>query len=122
MARGRLRIYLGAAPGVGKTYAMLDEGWRRAHRGTDVAVGFVETYQRPKTIAQIRDLQIIPRRGIAYRGQVLEEMDVDAVLARHPAVVLVDELAHTNVPAAATRSAGRTSRSSSTPGSSSSPR
>jgi two-component system sensor histidine kinase KdpD len=98
VARGRLRIYLGAAPGVGKTYAMLDEGWRRAHRGTDVVIGFVETYNRPKTIGQIRDLELIPRRTITYRGQDLEEMDVDAVLARTPAVALVDELAHTNVP------------------------
>lgn len=98
MARGRLRIYLGAAPGVGKTYAMVDEGWRRKSRGTDVVIGFVETYGRPKTIAQIRDVPVVARRGIEYRGQVLEEMDVDAVLSRRPAVALVDELAHTNVP------------------------
>jgi two-component system sensor histidine kinase KdpD len=98
MARGKLRIYLGAAPGVGKTYAMLDEGWRRKGRGTDVVVGYVEAHGRPKTAAQVRDLEVIPRRSIEYRGQTLEEMDLDAILARNPAVVLVDELAHTNVP------------------------
>ncbi|HYA68692.1 MAG TPA: DUF4118 domain-containing protein, partial [Acidimicrobiales bacterium] len=98
MARGKLRIYLGAAPGVGKTFAMLDEGWRRRSRGTDVAIGFVEPHDRPKTIGQIRDLPVIARQTLSYRGQLLEEMDVDAVLARHPAVALVDELAHTNVP------------------------
>ena len=98
MARGRLRIYLGAAPGVGKTYAMLDEGWRRLHRGTDVVIGYVEPHDRPKTIAQVRDLEAVPRAKLSYRGQDFEEMDLDAVLARHPAVALVDELAHTNVP------------------------
>lgn len=98
MARGKLRIYLGAAPGVGKTYAMLDEGWRRRGRGTDVVIGFVETHGRPKTLAQVRDIPVVPRRKLTYRGQVLEEMDLDAVRARRPAVVLVDELAHTNVP------------------------
>src|SRR6476660_3276200 len=98
MARGKLRIYLGAAPGVGKTYAMLDEGWRRKGRGTDVVVGYVEAHGRPKTAAQVRDLEVLPRRSIEYRGQTLEEMDLDTILARNPAVVLVDELAHTNVP------------------------
>jgi two-component system, OmpR family, sensor histidine kinase KdpD len=98
MARGKLRIYLGAAPGVGKTYAMLDEGWRRTSRGTDVVVGYVESHGRPRTVAQIRDLEVIDRHGIEYRGQTLEELDLDAILARHPTVVLVDELAHTNVP------------------------
>lgn len=96
--RGRLRIYLGAAPGVGKTFAMLDEGWRRAQRGTDVVVGYVETHGRPNTAAQLRDLEVVPRRQIEYRGQTFEEMDLPAVLARAPQVVLVDELAHTNVP------------------------
>ena len=96
--RGLLRVYLGAAPGVGKTYAMLDEGWRRHERGTDVVVGFVETHRRPKTLAQLRDLEIVPRKQVEYRGAVFEEMDTDAVLARHPTVALVDELAHTNVP------------------------
>jgi two-component system, OmpR family, sensor histidine kinase KdpD len=96
--RGKLRIYLGAAAGVGKTYRMLGEGNRRRARGTDVAVGFVETHGRPNTAAQIKDLPIIPRRKIAYHGGELEEMDLDSVLSRHPAVALVDELAHTNVP------------------------
>ncbi|HSS09103.1 MAG TPA: DUF4118 domain-containing protein, partial [Acidimicrobiales bacterium] len=98
MAKGKLRIYLGAAPGVGKTYAMLNEGWRRASRGTDVVVGYVEPHERPNTIAQVRDLEVIPRKKIEYRGQMFEEMDVDAIIARKPAVALVDELAHTNVP------------------------
>src|SRR6516162_8990542 len=96
--RGLLRVYLGAAPGVGKTFAMLDEGWRRHERGTDVVVGFVETHHRPRTEAQVRDLEVVPRKTIEYRGTQFAEMDVDAVLARRPAVALVDELAHTNVP------------------------
>src|SRR5713226_8688665 len=98
MARGKLRIYLGAAPGVGKTYAMLDEGWRRKSRGTDVVVGFVETHGRPKTAAQLRDLEVVPRRMLTYKGQSFEEMDLDAILARRPQEALVDEMAHTNVP------------------------
>jgi two-component system sensor histidine kinase KdpD len=98
MARGRLRIYLGAAPGVGKTYSMLDEGFRRRERGTDVVVGLVETHGRASTAAQIRDLEVIPRREIEHRGVRFEEMDTDAILARGPQVALVDELAHTNVP------------------------
>src|SRR6478736_6800315 len=77
---------------------MLDEGWRRHGRGTDVVVGFVETHRRPKTQAQLRDLEVLPRRQVEYRGATFEEMDTDAVLARRPAVALVDELAHTNVP------------------------
>ena len=98
MARGQLRIYLGAAPGVGKTFAMLDEGWRRRNRGTDVVVALVETHGRPKTLEQIRDLEVVPRRRLEYRATTFEEMDLDAVLARRPQVALVDELAHTNVP------------------------
>src|SRR5215207_9113203 len=98
--RGTLRIYLGSAPGVGKTFAMLNEGRRRAARGTDVVVGFVETYGRAHTAEQIADLEVVPRRVLAYRGAALEEMDLDAVLARHPNVALIDELAHTNVPGA----------------------
>src|SRR5580658_8177007 len=98
MARGRYRVYLGAAPGVGKTFAMLDEGWRRHSRGTDVVIGLVMTHGRPRTIAQIRDLEIIPPLRREYRDCVWEEMDVEAILARRPEVVLVDELAHTNVP------------------------
>src|SRR5579884_2359286 len=96
--RGRLRIYLGMAPGVGKTYAMLNEGRRRKSRSTDVVVGFVETYNRPNTIAQIGDLEVVPRKRIEYRGVTLEEMDTAAVIARKPQVALVDELAHTNAP------------------------
>ncbi len=98
MPRGQLRIYLGAAPGVGKTFAMLDEGWRRRQRGTDVVVGYVETHGRQNTADQIRDLEVVPRRVLEYRGTRFEEMDLDAVLARGADVVLVDELAHTNVP------------------------
>ncbi|MFL6117789.1 MAG: ATP-binding protein [Catenulispora sp.] len=97
-ARGRLRVYLGAAPGVGKTYHMLDEAQRRAERGADVVVGFVETHDRPHTQAMLDGLEIIPRRIIEYRGGSFTEMDVDAVLARHPQVAIVDELAHTNIP------------------------
>jgi two-component system, OmpR family, sensor histidine kinase KdpD len=96
--RGRLRIYLGMAAGVGKTYAMLNEGRRRKARGTDAVIGYVETHKRPITEEQIGDLEIIPRKKLTYRGITLEEMDVDAILARHPQVALVDELAHTNVP------------------------
>jgi two-component system, OmpR family, sensor histidine kinase KdpD len=96
--RGRLRIYLGMAAGVGKTFAMLGEGRRRKARGTDVVIGYVETHKRPLTEEQIDDLEIIPRKKIAYRGVTLEEMDVDAIIARQPSVALVDELAHTNVP------------------------
>ncbi len=96
--RGQLRIYLGSAAGVGKTYAMLGEGHRRAERGTDVVVAFVETHGRPQTAALIEGLEVVPRTRLAYRGTSFEEMDVDAVLARRPQVVLVDEFAHTNVP------------------------
>jgi two-component system, OmpR family, sensor histidine kinase KdpD len=95
---GRFRVYLGAAAGVGKTCAMLDEGWRRFQRGADVVVGFVETHKRPYTVEQIRDLPIVPRRQVEYRDAVWEEMDLDAVLVRKPEVALIDELAHTNVP------------------------
>jgi len=97
MHRGVLRVYLGSAPGVGKTYRMLDEGWRRRERGTDVVVGYVETHGRAFTVTQLRDLEVVPRKTIEYRGALIEEMDLEAVLARHPAVALVDELAHTNV-------------------------
>jgi two-component system, OmpR family, sensor histidine kinase KdpD len=96
--RGQLRIYLGAAAGVGKTYALLSEGHRRAERGADVVVGFAETHGRPQTAALIEGLEVIPRKKLAYRGSEWEEMDVDAVLARKPQIALVDELAHTNVP------------------------
>ena len=95
---GSLRIYLGAAPGVGKTYAMLNEGRRRRERGTDVVVGFMEAHGRAQTAEEQGDLPVVPRRMVEYRGTVLPEMDLDAVLARRPEVALVDELAHTNVP------------------------
>ena len=97
-ARGRLRVYLGMAPGVGKTIAMLNEGHRRRERGTDVVVGFVETHNRPRTVAAIGDLEVAPRRQVPYKGVTLEEMDTEAVIARDPDVALVDELAHTNAP------------------------
>ncbi|MFI9080885.1 ATP-binding protein [Streptomyces sioyaensis] len=98
MARGKLRIYLGAAPGVGKTYAMLSEAHRRVERGTDLVVAFVETHGRPRTEVMLHGLEQIRRRELPYRGAVFTEMDVDAVRERRPAVALVDELAHTNVP------------------------
>ena len=96
--RGRLKIYLGFAAGVGKTYDMLQEGNRLRRQGVDVVIGFVETHGRAETIAQIGDLEQVPRRRIEYRGIVLEEMDLDAVLQRRPTIALVDELAHTNAP------------------------
>src|SRR5437773_10300936 len=89
--RGRLKIYLGFAAGVGKTYEMLQEGHRLKRRGVDVVIGFVETHGRSETEAQIGELEQVPRRKIEYRGVVLEEMDTDALLERHPAVALVDE-------------------------------
>ncbi|MFB6631566.1 ATP-binding protein [Streptomyces sp. NPDC056362] len=98
MGRGKLRIYLGAAPGVGKTYAMLSEGHRRVERGTDCVVAFVEHHGRPRTEVMLHGLEQVPRRTLEYRGTTFPEMDIDAVLARRPAVALVDELAHTNVP------------------------
>src|ERR1700756_3901080 len=98
VARGTLRIYLGAAPGVGKTFAMLNEGRRAKERATDIVVGFVETHGRQHTAEQIGDLDVIPRKRMEYRGATFEEMDVDAILARRPERVIVDELAHTNVP------------------------
>jgi two-component system, OmpR family, sensor histidine kinase KdpD len=96
--RGRLRIWLGAAPGVGKTYAMLQEAHRRKARGTDVVIGFVEPHGRPQIQELIGDLEVVPPREIPHKGIVLREMDTDAVIARRPKVALVDELAHTNAP------------------------
>ena len=96
--RGQLRVYLGAAPGVGKTYAMIDEGHRRAARGTDVVVAYVETHGRPRTEEKLAGLEVVPRRTVTYRGSQFTEMDLPVVLARAPEVALVDELAHTNVP------------------------
>jgi two-component system, OmpR family, sensor histidine kinase KdpD len=99
----KLRIYLGAAPGVGKTYHMLNDALIKRKEGVDVVVGLVETHGRTETAEQIRDLEIIPQRVIPYRGVDLKEMDVDAILARHPDTVIVDELAHTNVPGSKNR-------------------
>jgi two-component system sensor histidine kinase KdpD len=99
--RGRLRVYLGMAPGVGKTYRMLEEGHRRVARGTDLVVGYVEPHDRPETAKLIAGLEIVARRRVEYRGVVVEEMDTDAILERKPAVALVDELAHTNAPGSA---------------------
>jgi two-component system, OmpR family, sensor histidine kinase KdpD len=96
--RGRLRLYLGMAPGVGKTYRMLEEGHRRVGRGTDLVVGFAECHGRPNTVRLLEGLEQVPRLIVEYRGVRLEEMDVDAVVARRPTVALVDELAHTNIP------------------------
>ncbi|RYY05549.1 MAG: histidine kinase, partial [Alphaproteobacteria bacterium] len=96
--RGRLKIFLGAAPGVGKTFEMLSEGAARRRDGTDVVVGVVETHGRAETEALTRGHEIIPRLNVAYEGRTLGEMDLDAVLARGPRLVLVDELAHTNAP------------------------
>ena len=100
----RLRIYIGAAPGVGKTYHMLNDAHlMKDQQGVDVVIGLVESHGRKETEAQIRDLDIVPQRVIPYRGVELKEMDVDAILARHPNTVVVDELAHTNVPGSRNR-------------------
>ncbi|CEF49001.1 unnamed protein product [uncultured bacterium] len=95
---GKLKIYLGPCPGVGKTYSMLTEGRRLKKRGVDVVIGYVEPHERAETTAQIGDLEIVPARLTGYHGITLSEMDVDAVIARKPTVALVDELAHTNAP------------------------
>jgi two-component system sensor histidine kinase KdpD len=96
--RGRLTLYLGAAPGVGKTYAMLQAAHRLKTEGVDVVAGFIETHNRAETAALVRDLECIPRQRVEYKGVALEEMDADAIVARKPDVCLVDELAHTNAP------------------------
>lgn len=98
MPRGHLKVYLGATPGAGKTFAMLREGRQRKDRGDDVVVAYVETYRRPRTEELLPGLELIPRKRVPYRGTVLEDMDLEAVLRRHPKVALVDELAHTNAP------------------------
>jgi len=96
--RGRLKVFLGAAPGVGKTYEMLTEGAARKRAGIDVVIGVVETHGRAETEALVKDLEIVPKEQVEYQGRTLAEMDIDAVLARRPALALVDELAHTNAP------------------------
>ncbi len=98
--RGKLKVYIGSAAGTGKTYRMLNEAHDLRRRGIDVVIGFVETHNRAETEAQIGDLDLVPRKRIEYRGVTLEEMDVDALIARRPQVALVDEFAHTNVPGA----------------------
>ncbi|MGA2569046.1 MAG: universal stress protein [Terracidiphilus sp.] len=100
----RLRIYIGAAPGVGKTYHMLNDAYNMKHQqGVDVVIGLVEPHGRKETEVRIRDLEIVPQKEIPYRGVTLKEMDVDAIIARHPNTVIVDELAHTNVPGSRNR-------------------
>lgn len=96
--RGYLKIFIGYAPGVGKTYSMLNEGNRRLKRGEDIAIGYIESHDREETMEQIGKLEVVPRKKIEYNGIVMEEMDTEAVIARNPQRVLVDELAHTNVP------------------------
>src|SRR5262245_2144520 len=96
--RGRLKIFLGAAPGVGKTYEMLSAGRARRKDGGDVVIGIVETHKRAETEALLDGFEIVPRKQVPYRDRTLEEMDIDAILQRKPKLVLVDELAHTNAP------------------------
>ena len=96
--RARLRIYIGAAPGVGKTYSMLEDAHALRREGIDIVLGFVETHGRADTAAKIGDLEVIPRRKVEYKGVTLEELDLDAILARKPRLSVIDELAHTNVP------------------------
>src|SRR5207342_28876 len=96
--RGRLKIFLGAAPGVGKTYEMLTEGAARKKAGVDVVIGVVETHGRAETQALVEGMSVMPRKQIDYQGRTLSEMDVDAILERKPQLALVDELAHTNAP------------------------
>src|SRR5215475_11151311 len=94
---GRLKIFVGAAPGVGKTYEMLQQARARKQDGYDVVIGIVETHGRKETEALLEGLEVVPRRRVEYKGQLFEEMDLDAIIARRPQIVLVDELAHTNV-------------------------
>jgi two-component system sensor histidine kinase KdpD len=96
--RGRLKVFLGGTPGAGKTYAMLREAHQLVAHGHEVVVGFVETYNRPRTVELLAGLEVVPRVKVPYRGTVIEEMNLDAVLRRRPEIALVDELAHTNVP------------------------
>jgi two-component system sensor histidine kinase KdpD len=96
--RGKLKIFIGYAPGVGKSYTMLNESNRRLQRGEDIAIGYVELHGRPETEKQIGDIPVIPRKKIEYAGKVMEEMDTEAIIRRHPNTVLIDEIAHTNVP------------------------
>src|SRR5277367_2333673 len=95
--RGRFKVFLGYAPGVGKTFSMLSEAMRRCGRGEDVVIGVVETHGRERTAELAAQLEQVPRRKLEYKGTLFEEMDVEAILARRPEVVLIDELAHTNI-------------------------
>src|SRR6201991_4909191 len=95
---GRLKIFVGAAPGVGKTYEMLQSAHAKMKAGADVVVGVVETHGRAETEALLKGLEVIPRKRLEYKDQILGEMDLDALIARHPQIALVDELAHTNAP------------------------
>src|SRR6516165_290994 len=97
-ARGKLKIFFGAAPGVGKTYAMLEAGRKEAKAGADVVIGYVEPHVRPDTQALVLGLDLLPRRQVDYRGTALQEFDLEAALQRRPQVLVVDELAHTNAP------------------------
>src|SRR5260221_9721662 len=99
-SRGKLKIYLGYAAGVGKTYRMLEEAQEDAEKGADVVIGYFEPHGRADTIARTEGLEVVPRRKLEYRGGIFEEMDFDAILRRKPEVCIVDELAHTNVPGA----------------------
>ncbi len=117
MARGRLRVMLGAAPGVGKTFAMLEEGRRLRSEGRDVVVAVVETHGRAATSALVEGLEVVPRRTVEHRGVTLDELDLEAVLTRHPDVALVDELAHTNAPGSVHAKRWRTSTHCWTPAS-----
>jgi len=101
--RGRLKVYIGPAAGVGKTYQMLEEAHALKKRGVDVVLAFIETHGRAETEALVEGLEVIPRRRMEYRGVTVEEMDLDAVLKRHPQVAVVDELAHTNIPGSRNR-------------------
>lgn len=106
--RASLRVYIGAAPGVGKTYQMLEDAHQLKREGVDIVVGIVEPHGREATRAMIGDLECVPMRRIEYKGVVIEEMDLDAVIARRPAVAIVDELAHTNIPGSKIASAMKT--------------
>src|ERR1051325_8140574 len=101
--QAKLRVYIGAAPGVGKTYQMLEDAHLLKKQGADIVVGIVDTHGREDTRVLIGDLECVPMRRIEYRGVTLEEMDLDALIARHPAIAIVDELAHTNVPGSRNR-------------------
>src|SRR5438067_5836347 len=101
MARGKLKVFLGYAAGVGKTYRMLEEAQEAAHKGADIVVGYFEPHGRADTIARTKGLEMVPRRKVEYRGSMFEEMDTNAIIARRPAICLVDELPHTNIPGSA---------------------